>query len=183
MGRHSLAITRRDEFTPYVDSMAPTHFIQVRPAVVADIASILSFIRALADYEHLTHACIATEDQLRDQLFGPHPAAEVLIAHLDDKPVGFALFVSSFSTFLAKPGIYLEDVFVLPDARGHGVGKALLKAVASIAVQRNCGRLEWAVLDWNDPAIGFYKKLGAVAMEEWTTYRVTGDKLNELAND
>ncbi len=155
--------------------------INVRTAVTVDVPVILSFIRALAEYENLTHACVATETELREHLFGPHPAAGVVIANLDEKPVGFALFFSTFSTFLAKPGIYLEDVFVLPEARGHGVGKALLKAVARIAVQRSCGRLEWAVLDWNDPAIGFYKKLGAVPMDEWTTYRVTGESLRQLA--
>jgi GNAT superfamily N-acetyltransferase len=156
---------------------------RISPARIEDVPKILGFIRALAEYEKLSHACVATEGQLREQLFGPRPAAEVLIARLNDNPVGFALFFGSFSTFLAKPGIYLEDLFVLPEARGHGVGKALLKALAGIAVQRNCGRLEWAVLDWNEPAIGFYKKLGAVAMEEWTTYRVTGDKLLDLAGD
>jgi len=156
--------------------------IEIRSATATDVPVILRFIRALAEYENLTHACVATEEQLGQHLFGPHPAAEVLIANLDDKPVGFALFFSTFSTFLAKPGIYLEDVFVLPEARGHGVGKALLKAVARIAVQRSCGRLEWAALDWNHPAIGFYKKLGAVAMDEWTTYRVTGDALSQLAD-
>jgi GNAT superfamily N-acetyltransferase len=155
--------------------------IQIRPATVVDVPAILGFIRALADYEKLSHAVVATEQMLREQLFGPRPAAEVLIADLNAQPVGFALFFQSFSTFLARPGIYLEDVFVLPEARGHGVGKALLKAVAQIAVQRSCGRLEWAVLDWNAPAIGFYKKLGAVAMDEWMTMRVTGDALDKLA--
>jgi GNAT superfamily N-acetyltransferase len=156
--------------------------IQIRPAKSSDVPTILGFIRALADYEKLTDACIATEALLTEHLFGPHPAAEVLIAELNAKPVAFALFFSSFSTFLAKPGIYLEDLFVLPEARGHGVGKALLSAVAKIALDRNCGRLEWAVLDWNEPAIGFYKKLGAVPMDEWTTNRVTGDALKKLAS-
>jgi len=155
--------------------------INIRPAVVADVPVILGFIRALAEYEHLTDACVATEDQLREHLFGDHPAAEVLIANLDGKPVGFALYFQSFSTFLTRQGIYLEDVFVNPESRGQGVGKALLTAVAKVAVQRNCGRLEWAVLDWNEPAIGFYKKLGAVAMEEWTTMRLTGEALYKLA--
>ncbi len=157
--------------------------IEIRPASVSDVSDILGFIRALAEYEKLSHACVATEDQLREKLFGANPAADVLIAHLDSRPVGFALFFSSFSTFLAKPGIYLEDLFVLSDARGHGVGKALLKAVARIAVDRNCGRLEWAVLDWNEPAIGFYKKLGAQPLSDWTAYRVTDDRLVRLAND
>ncbi len=156
--------------------------VEVRHANPGDVAIILTFIRALADYEKLSDACIATEDDLRIHLFGPRPAAEVLIANLDNRPVGFALYFQTFSTFLARPGIYLEDVFVLPDARSRGVGKALLKAVAGVAVQRKCGRLEWAVLDWNDPAIGFYKKLGAIPLDDWTTYRVTGDTLHSLAH-
>jgi GNAT superfamily N-acetyltransferase len=160
----------------------PTPNIQIRPATADDVPAILAFIRALAEYEKLSHACIATEQMLTEQLFGPRPAAEVLIAEMAAKPVGFALFFGSFSTFLAKPGIYLEDLFVLPEARGVGVGKALLLAVAKLAVDRNGGRLEWAVLDWNEPAIGFYKKLGAVPMEDWTTYRVSGDALRRLAD-
>jgi len=155
--------------------------IQIRPATAGDVPRILGFIRALAEYEKLAHACIATEDLLHEHLFGSAKAAEVLIAELDGKPVAFALFFGTFSTFLARPGIYLEDLFVLPEARGRGVGKALLSEVARVAIQRNCGRLEWAVLDWNDPAIGFYKRLGAVPMEEWTTYRVTGERLKQLA--
>jgi GNAT superfamily N-acetyltransferase len=155
--------------------------ITPRPATPGDVPAILSFIRALADYEKLTHACIATERLLHEHLFGSHPAAEVLIAEVSGKPVGFALFFGTFSTFLAKPGIYLEDLFVVPEARGLGVGKALLLAVAKIAADRNCGRLEWTVLDWNEPAIGFYKKLGAVPLEDWTTYRVTGEALAKLA--
>jgi GNAT superfamily N-acetyltransferase len=155
--------------------------ILIRPATVTDVPEILGFIRALAEYEKLSDACIATEAMLHEHLFGPIKAAEVLIAELNAKPVAFALFFGTFSTFLARPGIYLEDLFVLPEARGHGVGKALLTAVARIAVQRNCGRLEWAVLDWNDPAIGFYKKLGAVPLDDWTTFRVTGDTLQQLA--
>jgi len=155
--------------------------IEIRSAVAGDVSAILGFIHALAEYERLSDACIATEDLLHEHLFGPAKAAEVLIAELDAKPVAFALFFGTFSTFLARPGIYLEDLFVMPEARGQGVGKALLAAVAGIAVQRNCGRLEWAVLDWNDPAIGFYKKLGAVPMEEWTTFRVAGETLRELA--
>ncbi len=156
--------------------------VNIRAASLSDVPAILSFIRALAEYENLTQSCIATEELLIEHLFGPQPAAEILMAELDQKPIGFALFFSSFSTFLAKPGIYLEDLFVLPEARGHGVGKALLKAVAKLASQRNCGRLEWAVLDWNDPAIGFYKKLGAVPLDDWTTFRVTGSALQQLAD-
>jgi GNAT superfamily N-acetyltransferase len=155
--------------------------IQIQPATIEDVPTILRFIRALAEYEHLTHACVATEADLREHLFGDHPAAEVLIGWVGGEPVGFALFFSSFSTFVGKPGIFLEDLFVLLDARGSGVGKQLLKTVARIAVQRNCGRLEWAVLDWNEPSIGFYKKLGAVPMDDWTTFRVTGAALTDLA--
>jgi GNAT superfamily N-acetyltransferase len=164
-----------------VSKMADETIIQIRPATAADVPTILGFIQTLAEYEKLSHACVATATDLRQHLFGPRPAAEVLIASLDETPVGFALFFGSFSTFLAKPGIYLEDLFVLPGARGHGVGKALLAAVARMAVQRDSGRLEWAVLDWNDPAIGFYKKAGAVPMDDWTTMRVTGETLQRLA--
>ena len=159
------------------------HKITIRTAVAADAGVILRFIRALAEYEKLSHMVVATEQSLREQLFGAKPAAESLIASLDGEDVGFALFFSSFSTFLGKAGIYLEDLFVLPTARGKGVGRALLAEVARIATARNGGRLEWAVLDWNEPAIGFYKKLGAVPMDEWTTYRVTGDALKRLADD
>jgi GNAT superfamily N-acetyltransferase len=155
--------------------------ISIRPAVEADTGTILSFIRALADYERLTVSAIATEEALRRHLFGPHPVAETLIGSLGRSPVGFALFFQSFSTFLAKPGIYLEDLFVIPAARGKGVGRALLCEVARIAAARDCGRLEWAVLTWNDPAIGFYKKLGAVPLDDWKTYRMTGDVLRTLA--
>jgi GNAT superfamily N-acetyltransferase len=154
--------------------------IVIRPATPADVPAILNFIRALADYEKLTHQVTATEDQLRAHLFAPRPAAEVLVGELDGRPVGFAMFFPNFSTFLAKPGIYLEDLFVLPEARGRGVGKALLTAVAQLAVERDAGRLEWAVLDWNAPAIGFYKSVGAVPMDDWTTMRVTGDALRQL---
>jgi GNAT superfamily N-acetyltransferase len=154
--------------------------ISIRPAVEADVGIILGFIRALADYEKLSDGMVATEEALRKHLFGPHPAAETLIGSLDGSPVGFALFFQSFSTFLAKPGIYLEDLFVIPAARGKGVGQALLREVARIAIARDCGRLEWAVLTWNDPAIGFYKKLGAVPLDDWQTYRMTGDTLRAL---
>ena len=152
----------------------------VRPATPADVPTILGFIHALADYEKLSHAVVATEDDVRRHLFGPRPAADVLIGELDGRPVGFALFFPNFSTFLARPGIYLEDLFVLPEARGRGVGKALLTAVARVAIERDAGRLEWSVLDWNAPAIGFYKSVGAAPMDEWTTMRVTGDALCRL---
>ena len=154
---------------------------QIRPATPGDIPQILQFIRELAEYEKLTHEVTATEALLHQHLFGPRPVAECLVAELDQAPVAFALFFHNFSTFLGRPGIYLEDLFVRPAARGKGVGRALLTHLAKIAVERDCGRLEWAVLDWNAPAIGFYKKLGAVPMDEWTVMRVTGDALKNLA--
>ena len=156
---------------------------QIRPATPDDIPHILQFIRELADYEKLSHQVTATKDLLHQHLFGPRPVAECLVAQLDGSPVGFALFFHNFSTFLGRPGIYLEDLFVRPAARGRGVGRALLTHLAQIAVERNCGRLEWSVLDWNAPAIGFYKKLGAVPMDEWTVMRVSGDALKILASE
>ena len=155
--------------------------IQIRPAVEADASLILQFIRELAEYEKLSHEVRASESLLREHLFGPRPVAEAMIAELDGEAVGFALFFHNFSTFLGRPGIYLEDLFVRPHARGKGVGRALLTEIAKLAVRRKCGRLEWAVLDWNEPAIGFYKSLGAVPMDQWTIFRVTGDALDRLA--
>jgi GNAT superfamily N-acetyltransferase len=155
--------------------------ITIRPATEADTGIILSFIKALAEYEKLADMVIATEQSLQRHLFGRHPVAEALIGSLDDVPVGFALFFQTFSTFLAKPGIFLEDLFVIPAARGKGVGRALLREVGRLAVARDCGRLEWAVLNWNDPAIAFYKKLGALPLDDWTTYRMTSDTLRTLA--
>jgi GNAT superfamily N-acetyltransferase len=155
--------------------------VSIRPATESDVPLILAFIRALAEYERLAHACVATEEQVRATLFGAHRYAEVLIAEEEGTAVGFALFFHNYSTFLAQPGIYLEDLFVKPEARGKGVGRALLARLAAIALERNCGRLEWSVLDWNEPAIRFYESLGAVAMDEWTVYRVTGDALAELS--
>lgn len=154
----------------------------IRIAVPEDAALILQFIRGLADYEKLAHACVATEEALQRTLFGPRPYAEILIAEHEGNPAGFALFFHNYSTFLAQPGIYLEDLFVLPELRGLGIGKALLLELARIAVQRDCGRLEWSVLDWNEPAIGFYKKLGAVPMDEWTMFRLTGPALIQAAS-
>jgi GNAT superfamily N-acetyltransferase len=155
--------------------------VRIVEAVEADVPVILEMIRGLAEYEKLAHLVAATEEQLRDTLFGPKPGAEVLLARQEGEYVGFALFFPNYSTFLAKPGIYLEDLFVKPHARGKGAGAALLKELARIAVRRGCGRIEWAVLDWNEPSIAFYKKLGAVPMDEWTTFRLTGDALNSLA--
>lgn len=155
--------------------------IEIAPANERDIPEILAFIRGLAEYERLAHQCVATEESLRKTLFGARSYADVLIARLDGKPVGFALFFHNYSTFLAKPGIYLEDVFVLPEHRGAGVGKALLKCVAQVARERDCGRLEWSVLDWNEPAIEFYRRLGATVMPDWRMCRMTGDEIAKLA--
>lgn len=153
---------------------------RIRPAQAGDVPDILRLIRALADYERLGHEVVATEDALRATLFGPRPAAEVLLAEEDGRPVGLALFFQNYSTFLARPGIHLEDLFVEPDFRGRGLGKALLQAVARVAVDRGCGRFEWSVLDWNQPAIDFYRALGARPLNDWTTFRVTGEALAKL---
>ena len=153
----------------------------IRSATRSDVALILDFIRALAVYEKLEPEVVATEDALRQTLFGERPYAEVLIGEEDGAPVAFALFFHNYSTFLARPGIYLEDLFVKPEARGRGYGKAMLVRLATIAVDRGCGRLEWWVLDWNAPAIEFYKKMGAVPMDDWTVFRVTGEALDRLA--
>ena len=153
----------------------------IRPASAADLPLIAQFIRDLADYERLAHEVRFDEAVLGDRLFGARPYAEVLIGEIDGSPQGFALFFHNFSTFEGRPGVYLEDLFVRPEARGSGLGKALLAALAQIAIQRDCARLEWWVLDWNDPAISFYKKLGAKPMDEWTTFRVDGDALDTLA--
>ena len=155
--------------------------ITVKPATPDDTPLILSFIRELAAYEKLAHEVTATEDQLRQTLFGDRPAAEAVIASLDDEPVGFAVFFPTYSTFLARPGLYLEDLFVRPAARGAGVGRAVLKYLARLTVERGWGRLEWSVLDWNEPAIAFYKKMGARPMDEWTIFRMTGGALERLA--
>ena len=146
-----------------------------------DAAALAAMIRALAEYEHLAHVCVSTEDDLRTAIWGPDPAAEVLIARLDDMPVGFALFFHTFSTFLARRGLWLEDLFVVPEYRGAGIGKALLRAVAAIARDRACGRFEWSVLDWNAPAIRFYESLGATVMPDWRIARVAGPAMETLA--
>jgi GNAT superfamily N-acetyltransferase len=155
---------------------------RIREANEGDVPLILSLIRELAEYEKLSDEVVATEDGLRDSLFGERRYAEVLIAEHDGAPAGFALFFHNFSTFLGKPGIYLEDLYVKPAFRGSGIGKKLLVHLASLAKRRGCGRLEWWVLDWNEPSIGFYKKLGAVPMDDWTVYRVSGSALEDLAS-
>jgi len=160
--------------------------IHIAPATESDVPTILEMIRGLAEYEKLLHACTATESQIRETLFSERPAAEVILAYngayTESECVGMALFFPNYSTFLAKPGLYLEDLFVKPNARGQGAGAALLKELARIAKSRGYGRVEWAVLDWNEPSIAFYKKLGAVPMEEWTTFRLAGPALDRLAS-
>ncbi len=144
---------------------------------------ILSFIRKLAEYERLSHQVVVDEELLREHLFGERPAAEVVLAYVGERAVGFALFFTSFSTFVGRPGLYLEDLFVEPDARGQGTGKALLRHLARLVVERRYGRLEWAVLDWNQPSIDFYRSLGAKPLDDWTTYRLTGESLAALAGN
>lgn len=153
----------------------------IRPATAADTPTIAALIRALAEYERLAHAVVLDEGQLRTHLFGSRPYAEVLLAEEANEVVGFALFFPNFSTFLGQPGLYLEDLFVRPEYRGHGHGKALLAAVARLAVERACGRLDWAVLDWNEPSLRFYRSLGAVPLDDWTLYRLSGDALQTVA--
>jgi GNAT superfamily N-acetyltransferase len=155
--------------------------IQIAAATEADVPLILELIRGLADYEKLSHAVTATEEQLRETLFGVKPSAEVLLARWEDECAGFAVFFPTYSTFLAQPGIYLEDLYVKPHLRGRGIGLALLRHLAALATERRCGRLEWAVLNWNEPAIRFYQKLGAVPLEQWTAYRLAGHALTRLA--
>jgi GNAT superfamily N-acetyltransferase len=153
----------------------------VRPATAADVPQILAFIRALADYERLLDRVVATEAGLHAALFGARPYAEVVLAEDPERPLGFALFFHTFSTFLGQPALYLEDLFVVPDARGRGVGRGLLRHLAGLAIDRKCGRVEWAVLDWNAPAIRFYESVGARPNQEWTVYRLTGAPLVTLA--
>ena len=155
--------------------------IRIERATERDVPVILQMIRDLAEYERMSDQVIATETGLRESLFSGQRDAEVLLAYADDKPAGFALFFHNFSTFVGRKGLYLEDLFVKPELRGAGIGKRLLVELARIAIERRCGRFEWSVLDWNEPAIGFYRKLGAVPMNEWTIFRVTGDALARLA--
>jgi GNAT superfamily N-acetyltransferase len=156
---------------------------RIERATDRDVPLILRLIKELAEYERMSNDVVATEDGLRATLFGARPAAEVLIGYAGREPAGFALFFHNYSTFLGKPGLYLEDLFVVPAFRGRGYGKALLARLATIALERNCGRFEWSVLDWNEPAIGFYTKLGATPLDDWTIFRVTGDALQKLASE
>lgn len=155
--------------------------IIIRAAVPGDEAVIFSLIRALAEYEKLTDQVIGSETLLRSHLFGDRPYAEAILSEIDGAAVGFALFFYNYSTFLTKPGIYLEDLFVLPDYRSQGIGKALLIDLAQRAIAQDCGRLEWSVLDWNEPAIGFYQRMGATLLPDWRICRVTGDALGQMA--
>ena len=155
--------------------------IEIRAATPADVALIFVLIKELAEYERLSQEVVATEAQIRATLFGERPVSEVVIASLDGTPVGFALFFPNYSTFLGRPGLYLEDLFVRSEARGAGIGRMLLEYLARLAVERGWGRLEWRVLDWNEPSISFYKKLGAEALEDWTVFRITGAALQNLA--
>jgi GNAT superfamily N-acetyltransferase len=155
--------------------------VAIRPAIPDDVPLVLELIRGLAEYERLTHELSATEPALREHLFGPRPYCEALIAEDGDGPAGFALFFHTYSTFLALPGLHLEDIFVYPERRGRGIGKALFVRLAQIAVERGCGRVEWTVLNWNEPSIGFYKSLGARLLDDWTSCRLDGDALRSLA--
>ena len=154
---------------------------EIRTTTEADVPIILSLIRELAEYERAPDAVVATEAGLREVLFGPNRSAEVLLGLEESEPVGFAVYFFNFSTWLGRPGLYLEDLFVRPDTRGKGYGRALLERLAQIAQERGCGRMEWAVLDWNDPAIQFYRKLGAEPMNEWTVFRLTKEGIAKLA--
>jgi GNAT superfamily N-acetyltransferase len=155
---------------------------KIRPANESDVKLILSFIKQLGEYEKLSHQVVVTEEKLLNSLFKQH-MAEVIIGEYNGEPVGFALFFHNFSTFLGQAGIYLEDLFIKPEIRGKGFGRKMLTYLAKLAVERDCGRLEWACLDWNEPSICFYKKLGAITLDDWTVYRMSGERLVELAGD
>lgn len=156
--------------------------VEIRTATEADVPLILSLIKELAEYERLAHEVSATEDLLRESLFGERQVAEALLGYHEGDPAGFALFFHNFSTFLGRSGIYLEDLYVKPELRGRGVGRAMLVYLAKLARERNCGRLEWSVLNWNEPAIRLYRGIGALPMDEWTVYRLTGESLEGLAS-
>jgi GNAT superfamily N-acetyltransferase len=156
--------------------------IEIRPAKSEDVETIFQLIQALAEYEKLSHQVTGTVAQLHEHLFGIHPCVEAILADHQGQPIGFALFFTNYSTFLTKPGIYLEDLFVMPEYRSKGIGKAILSALARLALERDCGRLEWSVLDWNEPAIAFYERIGATILPDWRTCRVTGEAIAHLGN-
>lgn len=161
---------------------AASENLRITSAQPDQVHLVVSFVRKLAEYEKLAHEVVADEKLIQEALFGARPSAEVVLAFLDDEPVGFAVFFTNFSTFAGRPGIYLEDLFVDSEARGKGIGKALLRHLAQLAVKRGCARLEWAVLDWNTPSIDFYERLGARRLDDWTVYRLTGPALQALAS-
>ncbi|MBW4522347.1 MAG: GNAT family N-acetyltransferase [Scytolyngbya sp. HA4215-MV1] len=156
--------------------------IVIRPAMPGDVPTLFGLIQALAEYEKLSHAVTGTVAELEAHLFGDKPYAEAILAEFAEKPAGFALFFYNYSTFLTKPGLYLEDLFVLPDYRRRGIARALLTHLGQLAVDRNCGRVEWSVLDWNAPAIAFYERIGATILPDWRICRITGDGLQQLAD-
>ena len=166
----------------HVSTMPNTDLV-LRAATVADTPIILELVTALAEYERIADGLVATEERLRESLFGPSPEAEVVLAEVDGRSAGFAIFFHNYSTLLARKGIWLEDLFVRPEHRGRGIGRRLLEHLARLAVERGCGRLEWWVLDWNESAIRFYRSLGALPMDQWTVYRITGDALETLARN
>lgn len=156
--------------------------IRILPATEQDVPLLLRLIQCLAEYEKLSDEVTATEEGLRETLFGENPAAEVILAYAGVEPVGFAVYFGNYSTFLGRPGLYLEDLFVLPEWRNRGIGRRILSNLARIAVERGCGRMEWSVLDWNEPALRFYRSLGAQAMDQWTVYRLAGDALRQFGS-
>ncbi len=157
--------------------------VDIKNATIDDIPIILGFIKELAEYERLAQMVVATKELLQENLFGEHRFAEVVISYYEAQPAGFALFFHNYSTFLGKPGIYLEDLYVKPECRRKGIGRAMLLYLATLAKERGCGRFEWSALDWNEPAIQFYKKLGAVSLDDWTIFRLTGEALDWLADE
>lgn len=163
--------------------MSSSESLRIEPATERDIPLILEFVRGLAEYEGHLDRVEATEDRLRNSLFGAKPAAQVVFAYDNDTPVGYAVFFYTYASFIALPGVYLEDLFVKPEARGKGVGRELLRYLARLAKEQSCSRIEWAVLNWNESAIGFYKRLGAVPMDEWDVYRLSGTELDRLAGE
>jgi GNAT superfamily N-acetyltransferase len=174
-----MTASHTNDGAPPADGRRPR--VEIRPAVVGDVPLVLRFIRELAEYEKLADHVVATEDGLRHTLFGPSPKAEVVFAMVDGEEGGFALFFHNCSTFLGKLGIYLEDLYVRPELRGRGIGGALLRHLAQLALERDCGRIEWSVLDWNEPALAFYRSIGAKPVEGWTVHRLTGTALTDLA--